>query len=182
MGRAENADQSGSPRPPRRPLARWRKVSLAVALAIMVAGLGLWAYAALSADEAPATRSGAAAPSSFSPTSGGEPAEAEPSPVAQWSPAIFRLGFSFVAAFCMAYALRTFARIAAVVIGSALLLLVGLHYSGLVEVRWDAMEERYNGLSGWLGAQTKSFAALVTGYLPSAAAAAAGFVAGFTRR
>lgn len=184
MGRGGDVEHEGSSGgPSRRPLARWRKVSLAAAIVVTVIGLGLWAYAALTAGDAPAaTRSTTLAPHSLAPTSSAEPAEAEPGPLALWSPAVFRLGFSFVAAFCMAFALRTFARMAAVAVGAALILLVGLQYAGLIEVRWDVMEERYSNLSTWLSAQTSTFTALVTGYLPSAASAGAGFIAGFTRR
>lgn len=188
MGRGGDTEQDGSPGgSSRRPLARWRKLSLAAAIAVTLVGIGLWGYAALTAGDAasaPPTGGGGFAPSSLAPASGTGAAESDaaPRPVALWSPAVFRLGFSFVAAFCMAFALRTFARMAAVAVGSALLLLVGLQYAGLIEVRWDVMEERYNNLSGWLSAQTSTFTALVTGYLPSAASAGAGFIAGFTRR
>jgi uncharacterized membrane protein (Fun14 family) len=190
MARGDDIEQGGSSGgPPRRPLARWRKVSLAVAIVVMLVGVGLWAYAALTTTGAPAAPARTSSPSALAPHSlapmdapASETTDAAPSSIAVWSPAIFRLGFSFVAAFCMAYALRTFARIVVIAVGSALLMLVALQYAGLIEVRWDVMEERYTNLSSWLSAQTSTFTALITGYLPSAASAGAGFIAGFTRR
>ena len=106
------------------------------------------------------------------PTADGMPA---------WSPAVFRLGFSFFVAFAMAYAMRVFFKMAMVFVGFTFLLLFGLQYAELIEVKWGVMETRYDSISVWLQAQTQSFVAFVTGYLPSAAAASAGLIAGFRR-
>jgi len=93
-----------------------------------------------------------------------------------WSPAIFRLGFSFFVGFVVAYALRWFLKTALLAAGFMALLLFGLQYGGLIEVKWGAIEDKYEEGSGWVSRQTESFQALVTGALPSAGAA------GFGRR
>lgn len=116
---------------------------------------------------------------------GGQPAavEPEPAPVADpWSPAIFRMGFGFFVGFAMAYALRSFVKVTIVSAGVFFLLLFGLQYAGLVEVKWAAMADRYDSLQEWLLAQVGGFQAFVTGYLPSAGAALAGLGLGFMRK
>lgn len=115
---------------------------------------------------------------------GEEPGEAEAAPAIEdpWSPAIFRMGFSFFVGFAMAYALRTFAKVTVVAAGVFFLLLFGMQYAGLVEVKWTAMADRYDGIQAWLAAQVAGFRAFVTGYLPSAGAAVAGLGLGFVRK
>lgn len=116
---------------------------------------------------------------------GGQPAavDREPAPVADpWSPAIFRMGFGFFVGFAMAYALRSFVKVTIVSAGVFFLLLFGLQYAGLVEVKWAAMADRYDSLQEWLLAQVGGFRAFVTGYLPSAGAALAGLGLGFMRK
>ena len=109
------------------------------------------------------------------------PADAGPGGVV-WSPAAFKVGFSFVVGFVIAYALRWFLRTALLAAGFMALLLFGLQYAGLVEVKWGAMGERYEAGSGWVSRQTASFAAFVGGALPSAGAAGLGMFAGMRRR
>lgn len=99
-----------------------------------------------------------------------------------WSPAIFRMGFGFFVGFSMAYALKAFAKITIVTAGIFFLLLFGLQYAGLVEVKWTAMADRYDSIQAWLGAQLGGFQAFVTGYVPSAGAALAGLGLGFIRK
>lgn len=119
----------------------------------------------------------------------GEPADGEVASVSEaetvtdpWSPAIFRMGFSFFVGFAMAYALKAFAKVTVVSAGIFFLLLFGLQYAGLVEVRWTAMADRYDTIQAWLGAQLGGFQAFVTGYLPSAGAGIAGLGLGFIRK
>ncbi len=99
-----------------------------------------------------------------------------------WSPAIFRMGFGFFVGFSMAYALKAFAKITIVSAGVFFLLLFGLQYAGLVEVKWAAMADQYDTLQAWLKAQLGGFQAFVTGYLPSAGATLAGLGLGFMRK
>lgn len=124
------------------------------------------------------------------PTTTGEPTPGEPTGAATaqqpvtdpWSPAIFRMGFSFFVGFAMAFALRTFAKVTLVSAGIFFLLLFGLQYAGLVEVKWTAMADRYDSSQAWLKAQLGGFQAFVTGYLPSAGAGLAGLGLGFIRK
>ncbi|NRA57476.1 MAG: hypothetical protein HRU13_05090 [Phycisphaerales bacterium] len=109
-------------------------------------------------------------------------AEGEAEVTDPWSPAIFRMGFGFFVGFSMAYALKAFAKITIVSAGIFFLLLFGLQYAGLVEVKWAAMADQYDTLQEWLKAQLGGFQAFVTGYLPSAGSALAGLALGFMRK
>lgn len=173
----------------------WKKAVVAVSVAVSVVGLSLWGYAAVTAPDAPPERSGAVGMESLGaagfmpgdPAAGGESGsegegrEGGERPIDVWSPAVFRLGFSFFVGFCIAYALRTFVKASLVVIGVMLLALFGLQYAGVIDVDWSAMEGHYQRLTAKLSAQTASFQRFITGYLPSSASAALGLVVGFRR-
>lgn len=99
-----------------------------------------------------------------------------------WSPAIFRLGFSFFAAFAMAYALRQFLKITLVIVGAALIGLFALQYLKVITVDWSLVEGKFDSVAAFLKSQTESFTKFVSGYLPSATSAAAGAFVGFKRK
>lgn len=113
------------------------------------------------------------------PPSAGEPGSAEGREYDDLSPAVFRLGFSFFLGFAIAYALRAFVKVSLVAIGLFALLLFGMQYAGLVEVRWAAIGDRYDSAAAWFEGQFASFRAFVLGYLPSAAAALGGAALAF---
>lgn len=99
----------------------------------------------------------------------------------RWSPTIFRLGFSFFVGFAVAYAVRTFIKLSVVAAGFVLLLLFGLQYAGIIEVRWGRIADHYDTFGGWFSGQFKSLSSFITGELPSAASVTAGLVLGFRR-
>ena len=114
---------------------------------------------------------------------GGEaPGEAENRPIDLYSPAVFRLGFSFFAGFAMAYALRQFVKITVATLGVVLLGLFGLQYAGLIQIDWGLLEGKLDAAAAFLQDQTESFTAFVRGYLPSTASAATGAFLGFRRK
>lgn len=98
------------------------------------------------------------------------------------SPAIFRLGLSFMVGFAMAYAVRTFVKISLIAVGVFFLALFGLDYAGLVTINMGAIEQHYDSLMAFLSREFDSFRSFVTGYLPSATSAGAGMVFGFRRK
>jgi uncharacterized membrane protein (Fun14 family) len=112
---------------------------------------------------------------------GAESQEGE-EPVDVWSPAIFRMGFSFFAGFAIAYALRMFVKVSVISIGIFLLAMFGLQYAGFIEVNWTMVGERYETFSAWFGDQFKDFSTFVTGYLPSAATGTGGLAIGFMKK
>lgn len=191
------------------PIARWKKVLLGVSVVLMLAGAALrgYAYVRPAGGESPAAETSPQAsshgqavapgargflpgsPRIDAPTSESGQPSAEQSAVERqltelevWSPVMMRLGFSFFAAFCIAYALRIFFKVSVLVFGMAMLLLMGLQYTGLVQVDWSAIDGRYQSAATWLADQFGSFRQFVTGQLPSASAAAAGLFSGFKRK
>jgi uncharacterized membrane protein (Fun14 family) len=168
-------------------IAVWKKVLLALSVALMVAGGGIQLYAWLTGEDVAEVEGavpGALAPSGFAPTGDAEPGSgggAGRSGAAEWSPTVFRLGFSFFVGFAIAYALRTFIKVSIVAIGLLLLLFFALQYAGLIEVRWDAIGAHYDSITAWLAGQTGSMKAFIQGYLPSAGSGAAGMALGFKK-
>jgi uncharacterized membrane protein (Fun14 family) len=154
----------------------WIKALLAGSVLLMGAGV---AWPMLSPAAAPAAGGMSAMANGLAPAGDGV---VSGDPAALWSPAVFRLGFSFFVAFVVAYAVRSFLQMAMIAAGFMLLMLFGLQYAGLIEVKWKAMEDRYEGASSWVSAETKSVTAFLTGVLPSGAAAATGLAAGFRRK
>lgn len=194
-GRRADHASPDAPKPKR--LAPWQIVTLAAAVVVTLVGAGLTAYA-WSTDERPSAQASAGGGGDLSEYGGtgfmpgepgldpdaepGEGSYQEPRPVDELSPAVFRLGFSFVVGFAIAYALRTFVKISIVAIGIFALALFGLQYAGVIDVNWDAMGGHFDSAKGYLAAQTASFKDFITGSLPSAASATAGLVVGFRKR
>ena len=154
----------------------WVKVMLGGSVLCMAAGVVI-PLVTHTPETAPAGM--AALTNSLSSASGGSPS-AEPS--TNWSPAVFKVGFSFFVGFTIAYALRSFLKLALLSFGFMFLVLFGLQYAGMIEIKWALMERQYDGAASWLGEQTRSFAAFISGALPSAGAATTGLAAGFRRR
>lgn len=167
--------------PPPRPMPRWVKLALWGSAACMIAG-ALWAW---TSTPPPAPVVGAAAPAGLAARTAVEHG-ASPDSVARtqavWDSSLFRVGLSFIAAFLAGWIVRPWLRTGAMVVGAAFAILYGLHATGLVDVHWNELQERYGGASGWIAAQTQSLTALLTGALPSAGAAGAGLTAGLRRR
>jgi len=113
---------------------------------------------------------------------GGGAASAEGGGSDPWSPAIFRMGFSFFVGFAVAYAVRAFVKVSLIGLGLMFLFLFGLQYAGFIEVRWDVVGDRYESSSAWLAGQVRSFQDFATGYLPSGGAALAGLALGIKRK
>jgi len=186
---AEQKDKSAKRKP--RPL--WQKGLVGVSLLLMLLGGGLSVYAWMT-QPGPSTGDGATS-SAYAPRGlfetprlpSGEDEDAagdvqtDPRAVDVWSPAIFKLGFSFFAGFCVAYTLRTFLKVSLFFVGIVLLAFFGLQYAGMVSVDWAGIEQRFNSAAAWAGDQFESFRHFVTGYLPSSVSAAAGLFVGFRK-
>lgn len=166
-------------------MALWKQALVGLSVVMMGAGVALPfvlpqtapAQTAPAGDLPPGVQGLAPA---GAPTDAG--AAGEQGATSEVSPALFRLGFSFFVGFALAFALRQFIKVTLLAVGLYLLLTFGLEYAGIVAVNWGAMEQRYDSIASWLGAETDSFRAFVTGRLPAAGAALAGLGLGFTRR
>ena len=184
-------------------LTRFKKAMLAVACVLMAVGLGRQGLKALRGG--PMGGAVASAPEKATPVAGHSAKEsAETSSLTEhsapatkrtngtagltslasaedWSPATFRLGFSFFAGFCIAYAARAFFKIAVIATGVILITLFVLQYSGVAGIDLATVKEYYDAVADRLGAQMSDVQRFVTGHLPSSGAAALGLGMGFKK-
>ncbi len=98
-----------------------------------------------------------------------------------WSPALLRGGLSFFVAFCLAFAFRSFMRIAVIFLGVWIASLYFLDHLGWIDIYWSRIEAPFEDFTSKIGDQMKSVQAFLTGSLPSAGAAAAGLFTGFRK-
>ena len=94
---------------------------------------------------------------------------------------IFRLGFSFLAGFCLGSFVRAALRIATIAFGFWLAMTFVLSYYGLVVVDWNAMSSVWDRFAANVENEWSSFETFVTGSLPAAGLAATGLVMGLRR-
>jgi uncharacterized membrane protein (Fun14 family) len=181
-------------------LSGLQKLCLALAAVVTLAGAGLWGASVATRDTAadkpptapqsePADGSGRTdglSPQGFvegwersEPT---EDAEGERSAMEIYGPTVFRLGFGFFVGFAIAFAIRAALKLVLLIAGVLLLLLVGLQMAGLISVNWAALEGHYDALASWLGSQTGSLTAFLSGYIPSGGSALAGFGIGMLKK
>lgn len=98
-----------------------------------------------------------------------------------WSPALVKGGLSFLVGFCIGYALRTFLKISAVILGICLLIIFGLSYIGAVQVDWPFIESRFDQFVTGVKDDFGQFRTFITGSLPAAGLAGLGLFTGFKR-
>lgn len=182
-----------------RPLAHWQKVTVAVAVILAVIGVLLYGISYLGAEEeatTPQTSQQANSgqnnmmgsnltSQSFSPQQNqvgeGAPVSAEGIHLGDWSTLFMKLGFSFLIGFSIGYALSTFLKLTAIVVGVLALFLFGLQYAGVITVDWGSMENIYNNFIAWLQPQIDTFKDFITSNLSSSALAAVGLAVGLSR-
>jgi len=176
----------------RRPFPRWKKITIALAMVSILAGVGLQLLASPSTggggdprDLPPGSRSlvaGSPDQSSSSTSTGGAEVE-KPGLGKKISPFLIHGGVSFFVGLAIGAAVRAFVKVALIVAGVILLGYFGLTYSGAVSpINWTAVEE-------WLVVQIEAADKTASGFqdhllksLPSAGMAGAGLVTGFKRK
>ena len=95
---------------------------------------------------------------------------------------IFRLGFSFIAGFCLGTFVRSTLKLAAIAVGFWLFLTFVLSYYGLVHVDWQAIDGLWSRFAGNVEQEWGNFQRFITGSLPAAGLAGLGIFAGLKRR
>jgi uncharacterized membrane protein (Fun14 family) len=173
----ERAEQTMSNEAPKRPQSKprlqpWVKALVSFSIVLMAAGVVIPLVLTQSLTPGAPLRGLDTGPAAGS-------AEAH---ALEWSPTAFRVGFSFFVAFAMAFSLRTFFKFALVALGFFFLATFGLQHTGMVEVNWTVMEERYTQVAGAVERGASEGARDLAFYLPSAAAALVGLAAGLVRR
>jgi len=98
------------------------------------------------------------------------------------SKGVFRLGFSFLAGFCMGVFLRAVLKLAAIAVGFWLVMTFALSYAGLVVVDWNAIDALWSRFSGAIESEWGSFQGFMLGSLPATGLAVTGLTLGLRRR
>jgi uncharacterized membrane protein (Fun14 family) len=185
--------QKGDPR--RRELPRWKKILLTSFAFLLLVGLALRVYGyfkddggkgSVMTDQRNLTRPDDAGGAGFVETGrapGSDDAEVREtgSGAESWSPVLMKGSMSFLVGFSVGYALRTFFKISAVVLGLVCLAIFGLSYAGLLQVDWATIQAHFDQLAGRIQEQASGFKEFISGSLPSAGLGTAGLVTGFKR-
>ena len=194
---------------PRRSLPRWKKIFLAAAVFLVVAGLGIRGVAWLRpssgepGQEVAARRNIAGEPgreplpgNSFAPwestAQGGEGlVEPEPEPELSarhrpetgedFSPVLFKGGLTFLVGFALGYALRVFARLSLLFVGIFMLAMFGLSYAGAISIHWDILQISFDNALVSLKESTAGFQTFVAGSVPLVGMGGVGLFTGFKK-
>jgi uncharacterized membrane protein (Fun14 family) len=158
----------------------WKAKTVWIALALMLVGGWLWMQDRPQAENpsAPAP-TGAAQFSDSSATGTATGAQPELKPSA---PATFRFGASYLGGFFLGWTLRRFLKVTLLLSGAAMVLIALAKKFGWFELDWAAVEGQVRHSFAWLQGEAGAFKQFITGYLPSAGAAAVGAFMGFRQK
>ena len=153
-------------------MPRWKKVALGAALTTVVVG-AVWGLTS-SGTVPRGGQSGLSAQVHGSSTT----AETAAEPAAK---GVFRLGFSFLAGFCIGSFVRAALRVVAIAVGFWLSMTVLLAYFDLVVVDWNAISGLWDRFAANIEKEWASFQTFLTGSLPAAGLAIGGLAIGLKR-
>jgi uncharacterized membrane protein (Fun14 family) len=170
-------------------LPRWKKITLIADVAfVVVAGA-----VSLATTGSLGSSGGAAPPPGGGPMlgpssslvngagggsgAGGTAPAAEPA-----SKGVFRLGFSFLAGFCIGAFVRAALKVAAIAFGFWLLATMALSYFDVLTVDWTAISSLWDRFAANVEREWGSFQTFVTGSLPAAGLAVTGLALGLKRK
>ncbi|HVR76157.1 MAG TPA: FUN14 domain-containing protein [Planctomycetota bacterium] len=204
-------DSSRSPRPEkgstgRRRLPRWKKGLLVAAAVLFVLGCGLQVYARFRGPEDAHGRRSVANRGEASRLHGGEAGKESPfsrslvgetetprpgadkwenaggAAAEDWSPALMKGGLGFFVGFCVGYAVRTFLKVSAFILGVIFLGVLALAYFQVIPpIDWTSIEGHFQRIVAGIREQASGFQAFLAGNLPSATLATAGLFTGFKK-
>jgi uncharacterized membrane protein (Fun14 family) len=164
-------------------MPRWKKVALGAALSSAVIGGVL---SLLGDDPQPlidnttTNQSGLQASLIETRPGVGTTGNQEPPPEPA-SKGFFRLGFGFLAGFCIGTFLRAVLKLAAIVVGFWLFATLLLSYVDLVEVRWDQIDSLWNQFFANIDQEWGNFQSFMLGSLPTTGLAVTGLAVGLKR-
>lgn len=156
-----------------RDMPRWKKVALGLAVGTAVVG-GVMSATHGGGHGSSGTMSGLA--TSLGDNQTGSANSAEPA-----AKGVFRLGFSFVAGFCLGSFIRATLRVAAIAFGFWLLMTMTLSYYGILTVDWSQMDSLWSRFAANVEKEWASMQTFMTGSLPAAGLATAGLAIGLKR-
>ncbi len=170
---------------PRQTLPLWKKILLIGSGVFVLVGVGLGFAGSRKGESGDATTqstgSGGFLTAEGEATGATETAPGEETGVTSFSPFFVKGGLSFFVGFALGYALRTFFKISAIVIGVILLAIFGLSYAGVLDIDWTAIDTHFDQLVAKLKTEGSSFKTFITGSLPSAGIATLGLATGFKK-
>ena len=163
-----------------REMPRWKKVALAAAIVTAAVGAVMTVTAQ---GNAPVGGSGNLSGLSSGLVNGQNPqGGAAAGPVEEpAAKGVFRLGFSFIAGFCIGSFIRSTLKIAAIAFGFWLFLTMVLSYYGILNVDWNAMDSLWSRFTANVEQEWGSFQSFMTGSLPAAGLAVTGLAIGLKR-
>ena len=164
-----------------RDMPRWKKIALGAAIATVVVGAVLTLTSGPSGGVGSGAGTGGQSGLSTSLASGGSVRIGESVGEEPAAKGVFRLGFSFLAGFCLGSFVRATLKVAAIAFGFWLALTLVLAYYGLVNVDWNAIDGVWNRFTTNVGNEWGSFQTFMTGSLPAAGLAATGLAIGLKR-
>lgn len=98
------------------------------------------------------------------------------------SPALARGGASFMGGFLIGWAVRRAIKLAVIVAGLLMTLLIAVKMTGAIDLDWTAIEANISHSLAWVQGKAEGFKEVLTGYLPSAGAGGAGTYFGFRKK
>lgn len=161
-------------------LPRWKKVAVGLGLAVMITGGVLSLMHTGSTTPTPAGPDGALAVG-LVPDNHPGGTDTVTTPQEPAAKGVFRLGFSFVAGFCIGSFVRTMIRVAAIAFGFWLVFTMLLTYFGVLQVDWNAIGGLWDRFAAAVESEWGSFQTFMTGSLPAAGLAVTGLAVGLKR-
>jgi len=163
---------------PQRPLRSSK--SLRLAATAMMIGAVMWFIRVEKPDEATETGGAGASASNLVRTNDHavQPSAEKSRRLVPTSPALFRLGASFLGGFVIGFACRRFLKVAVWTAGLVLAAIALVKLTGLFGVDWAAIENHVRASLAWTTGGVEWLRTLLTGYLPSAFAGFLGIFKG----
>lgn len=160
-----------------RTMPRWKKIAVAVAVVTIVVA-GVMSYGSGTTGGGGGAGSGSISGLNASLADGQRTLESGQEPAAK---GVFRLGFSFLAGFCIGSFIRATLKVAAIAFGFWLFLTMVLSYYGIMTVDWSQMDSLWSRFSGNVEREWGNFQTFMTGSLPAAGLAITGLAVGLKR-
>ncbi|OYT31401.1 MAG: hypothetical protein B6U94_03265 [Thermofilum sp. ex4484_79] len=91
------------------------------------------------------------------------------------------LTIGFIIGFLIGYALKKVLKITAIVLGVILLILLFLHYKGIISINYEALESSLRGVFEYLKVETAGFFNFILTSTPLVGGFIAGFILGFKK-
>jgi uncharacterized membrane protein (Fun14 family) len=98
------------------------------------------------------------------------------------SPAVAKIGCSYLGGFLIGWAFRRFLRMAAMIVAITLACIGALKATGWMDLDWASIETQMSQAIQWLHGEAEGLKNLLAGFLPSAGAAGAGSFFGFRKK